>query len=105
MIGARVKIERQRLGISQSKLAEKSQTTQSTINRMENGFLSHVKLGVVNRVAYALGVSIDSLARVKINVNGHAFTQDEKRFLMTFKGLSNGKQKQVKQIVDWLSNS
>lgn len=105
MIGARVKTARQKLGISQSQLAEKAQTTQATICRMENGFLAHVTLGVVNHVAYALGVSIDSLARAKINVNGHAFTEDEKRFLMTFKGLSNGKKRQVKQLVDWLFNS
>ena len=105
MIGARVKTARQRLGFSQSQLAEKAQTTQTTICRIENGFLSHAKLGVVNRVAYALGVSIDSLVRAKTNGNGNVFTSDEKRFLLTFNGLSNGKKRQVKQIVDWLSKS
>lgn len=105
MIGARVKAARTKIGISQSELADKAQTTQATICRMENGLLSHAKLGVVNRVAYALGVTIDSLVRAQATGNGYAFTNEENRFLLTFKSLSSGKKKQVKQLVEWLSNS
>ncbi len=56
-LGARVRAERQRLGLTQSELAEKMGTTQPTIARLEVGGVTP-SLNTLHRAAEALGLEL-----------------------------------------------
>lgn len=56
-LGARVKTERERLGLTQSELAEKMGTTQPTIARLEAGGVTP-SLDTLHRAADALGLEL-----------------------------------------------
>ena len=56
-LGARVRAERERLGLTQSELAEKMGTSQPTIARLEAGGVSP-SLDTLHRAADALGLEL-----------------------------------------------
>jgi ribosome-binding protein aMBF1 (putative translation factor) len=56
-LGARVRIERDRLGITQNELAERMGTTQPAIARLEAGGVTP-SLNTLNRAAEALGLEL-----------------------------------------------
>jgi ribosome-binding protein aMBF1 (putative translation factor) len=56
-LGARVRAERERLGLTQSELAEKMGTTQPTIARLEAGGVTP-SLDTLHRAADALGLEL-----------------------------------------------
>ncbi|MFP3883498.1 MAG: helix-turn-helix domain-containing protein [Actinomycetota bacterium] len=56
-LGARVRAERERLGMTQSKLADKKGTTQPTIARLEAGGVKP-SLDTLHRAADALGLEL-----------------------------------------------
>lgn len=56
-LGARIRAERERLGLTQSELAEKMGTTQPTIARLEAGGVTP-SLDTLHRAADALGLEL-----------------------------------------------
>jgi transcriptional regulator with XRE-family HTH domain len=56
-IMAKIMIERNRQGVTQSKLSEMSGVAQKTISRLENG-LDMPTLETIGKLAYALGLEI-----------------------------------------------
>lgn len=56
-LGARVRAERERLGLTQTELAEKMDTTQPTIARLEAGGVNS-SLDTLHRAADALGLEL-----------------------------------------------
>ena len=56
-LGARVRTERERLGLTQSELAERMETTQPTIARLEAGGVTP-SLDTLHRAAHALGLEL-----------------------------------------------
>lgn len=56
-LGARVRAERERLGLTQTELAEKMDTTQPTIARLEAGGVTP-SLDTLHRAANALGLEL-----------------------------------------------
>lgn len=56
-LGARVRAERERLGLTQSELAERMETTQPTIARLEAGGVTP-SLDTLHRAANALGLEL-----------------------------------------------
>lgn len=56
-LGARVRAERKRLGLTQSELAERMETTQPTIARLEAGGVTP-SLDTLHRAANALGLEL-----------------------------------------------
>lgn len=56
-LGTRVRVERERLGLTQSELAERMETTQPTIARLEAGGVTP-GLDTLHRAAHALGLEL-----------------------------------------------
>ncbi|MEX1004322.1 MAG: helix-turn-helix transcriptional regulator [Acidimicrobiia bacterium] len=56
-VGARVRAERERLGLTQTELAERMDTTQPTIARLEAGGVTP-SLDTLHRAANALGLEL-----------------------------------------------
>ena len=56
-LGARVRAERERLGLTQTELAERMETSQPTIARLEAGGVTP-SLATLNRAANALGLEL-----------------------------------------------
>ncbi len=56
-LGARVRAERERLGLTQTALAERMETTQPTIARLEAGGVTP-SLDTLHRAANALGLEL-----------------------------------------------
>jgi ribosome-binding protein aMBF1 (putative translation factor) len=56
-LGARVRAERERLGLTQTELAERMDTTQPTIARLEAGGVTP-SLDTLHRAATALGLEL-----------------------------------------------
>jgi ribosome-binding protein aMBF1 (putative translation factor) len=56
-LGARVRAERERLGLTQIELAERMETTQPTIARLEAGGVTP-SLGTLRRAAKAFGLEL-----------------------------------------------
>lgn len=56
-LGARVRAERERLGLTQTELAERMETTQPTIARLEAGGVTP-SLDTLRRAANALGLEL-----------------------------------------------
>ncbi len=56
-LGARVRAERERLGLTQTELAERMETTQPTIARLEAGGVTP-SLDTLHRAANALGLEL-----------------------------------------------
>lgn len=56
-LGARVRVERERLGLTQTELAERMATTQPTIARLEAGGVTP-SLETLHRAAEALGLEL-----------------------------------------------
>lgn len=56
-LGARVRAERERLGLTQTELAERMETTQPTIARLEAGGVTP-SLDTLHRAADALGLEL-----------------------------------------------
>lgn len=56
-LGARVRVERERLGLTQTELAERMDTTQPTIARLEAGGVTP-SLDTLHRAANALGLEL-----------------------------------------------
>ncbi|MEX1038155.1 MAG: helix-turn-helix transcriptional regulator [Acidimicrobiia bacterium] len=56
-LGARVRTERERLGLTQTELAERMETTQPTIARLEAGGVTP-SLDTLHRAANALGLEL-----------------------------------------------
>jgi len=59
-IGERIRLEREKNGLSQTELARRTDTTQSMISRIEGGHESYY-LGTLIRIAKLLGKSMDWL--------------------------------------------
>ena len=58
----KVKELRQKLGWNQATLAKEAKITPATISRMESGKVTQPKIGQLQKIADALGVTIDYLA-------------------------------------------
>jgi len=61
LVGVRVRERRVHKGWSPYDLARESRVSQATIWRLENGAKRRVDIGVVRRLALALGTSVDYL--------------------------------------------
>ena len=60
-ITLRVRELRVALGLNQGQLAEKAAITRATVNRLENAKVSSIDLGVLEKLATALGVNAAAL--------------------------------------------
>jgi len=61
-LGERLKILRERKGLSQSELARQCHIAQATISRLESGDLHDIQTTMAKRIARVLGVTLDYLA-------------------------------------------
>jgi len=62
-IAKNIKKFRTRLGISQDKLSKLADVTLHTLTKIESGATSDPRIETVNRIANALGVSLDDLMK------------------------------------------
>ena len=62
VLADRVKELRQKLGWNQATLAKEAKITQATISRIESGKVTQPKMGQLQKLADALGTTIDYLA-------------------------------------------
>ena len=62
-LGNKLKRERERLGLSRSEIARRADIDAAHLFRVENYDNARPKFSLVVRVAKALGVSLDALAR------------------------------------------
>lgn len=60
-LGEKVRGLRERLGIKQKDLADRTGITQATISRIESGEIEELKAGTLSRLAEALDASVDYL--------------------------------------------
>ncbi|CRH86025.1 helix-turn-helix domain-containing protein [Streptococcus sp. Marseille-Q5986] len=58
MIGKKIKQLREKQGLSQDELAEKSGVSRMTITYLETGATKDVKLGTLNKIAVGLDVAL-----------------------------------------------
>ncbi|EID69786.1 MULTISPECIES: helix-turn-helix domain-containing protein [Streptococcus] len=58
MIGKKIKQLREKQGLSQDELAEKSGVSRMTITYLETGATKDVKLGTLNKIAVGLDVDL-----------------------------------------------
>ncbi|TMR80757.1 XRE family transcriptional regulator [Streptococcus pseudopneumoniae] len=58
MIGKKIKKLREKQGLSQDELAEKSGVSRMTITYLETGATKDVKLGTLNKIAVGLDVDL-----------------------------------------------
>lgn len=58
-----IKKYRNKLGISQDKLSKLADVTLHTLTKIESGTTSDPRIETVNRIANALGVSLDDLMK------------------------------------------
>lgn len=56
-VGERIKLRREELGMTQTELAEKVQSTKQSIYKYENGIISNIPSDKIETIANALGVS------------------------------------------------
>ena len=61
-----IKKYRKRLGISQDKLSKLANVTLHTLTKIESGATPAPRIDTVNRIANALGVSLDDLINKQI---------------------------------------
>jgi transcriptional regulator with XRE-family HTH domain len=64
VIGERLKLTRERVGLSQDKLAEMARVHRLTVVKLESGARTSASLGTVKKLAKALGVSLAELTEV-----------------------------------------
>ena len=57
----RIKSAREKLGLSQTRLAVEAGVTPSTVSRLESGAVKQVKSEVLGQLAQALGLTVDAL--------------------------------------------
>jgi len=62
-IAKNIKKYRSKLGISQDKLSKLANITLHTLTKIESGATSDPRIETVNRIANALGVSLDDLVK------------------------------------------
>lgn len=62
-VGDRIRKHREAHGWSQNELARRAMVTRSSITRLEAGERFHISLESSRKIAEALGVSVDYLAR------------------------------------------
>ncbi|MGI8534027.1 MAG: helix-turn-helix domain-containing protein, partial [Candidatus Limnocylindrales bacterium] len=62
-VGAAIRAVRLRLGLRQSDVAARAGVARSVVSEVERGHLDDQKLAVVRRVAAALDVRVDMVAR------------------------------------------
>ena len=62
-IAQNIKKYRNELGISQDKLSKLADVTLHTLTKIESGATSDPRIETVNRIANALGVSLDDLVK------------------------------------------
>lgn len=60
-IGKRIREKRERLGITQEMLSEKSKVSRATISALENGKSEDVLIGTLSAIATALDTQVESL--------------------------------------------
>lgn len=60
-LGIKIKALRQKVGLSQDELARKSDVAYTTLTKIETNVIKSPSVFVVEKIAKALGVSIDNL--------------------------------------------
>ena len=55
-VGERIKLRREDIGMTQTELAEKVQSTKQSIYKYENGIISNIPSDKIEAIANALGV-------------------------------------------------
>ena len=76
---------RQKLGWNQATLAQQSDITQATISRIENGKVTQPKMGQLQKLAEALGTTIDYLAGDSMQMSFDDILKD-KQAQVVFRG-------------------
>jgi len=67
IIGERVRQARIRAGLTQEKLAQKSQISTVTISRLERGATEYPRRAELTQIAAALGLDVDELMEVSLS--------------------------------------
>lgn len=62
-LGQKIKKFRQKLGLSQDDFARKANVPYTTLTKIETGVIKKPSVFVVNKIAKALGVSIEDLLK------------------------------------------
>jgi transcriptional regulator with XRE-family HTH domain len=65
MIGENIKKYRKKKGLSQDKLCKLADVTHTTLAKMESGANDNPTIKTLRKIASALGVSLDALAKEK----------------------------------------
>ena len=100
-LGTKLKELRSKLGWKQVTLSQKSGVLQATISRIESGKITQPKMGQLQKIADALGVTIDYLARDSIQMSFDDLSKD-KQAQVVFRGwgkLSAAEKKQSADLV------
>lgn len=104
-LGERVNELRERLGMNQKELADKSGIAQATISRIEAGSVSQLKSEALKRLAAALNVTVDYLIGKTDQLTPDDVVAADPQAKTIFRGydrLSGSGKKQVAEFVRFL---
>lgn len=99
-LGDKVKELRLKLGWKQVTLANKSGIPQATISRIESGGVSQPKMGQLQKLAEALGTTIDYLAGDSAQMSFDDLQKD-RQAQVVFRGWGKLSENQKRQLADF----
>ena len=99
-LAEKVRELRQKQGWNQATLAQKSDITQATISRIENGKVAQPKMGQLHKLANALGTTIDYLVGDSTQMSFDDFLKDSQA-LVVFRGWGKLSARQRQQLANF----
>lgn len=101
LLSTKLKELRNKLGWKQVTLAQKASVPQATISRIESGRITQPKMGQLQKIAAALGVSIDYLVGESAQMSFDDLKNDKQAQIL-FRGwgkISAAQKEQLAQLV------
>jgi transcriptional regulator with XRE-family HTH domain len=102
MIGERVRAERLARGWTQAELARHSGVSQATLSRIEEGHVASPRLPVLQKLAAALRITIDSLAEEGYQLSMDDVLRRDPRAQAIFSGYERLPEDKRNQIADFV---
>jgi transcriptional regulator with XRE-family HTH domain len=110
VIGTQVRAYREKRGLTQEQLADRSHLSRNYVSSIENGHRSRISIGSLDRIATTLGVTVDHLLDENMmNAGGAASYPDQEeetqieRLLRIFRQLNPRDRKRVLDLAYRLS--
>lgn len=96
LLGSKIKVERNKRGMSQDVLSELADITQKYLSLIETGKRTP-KLNVIIKLASALGVTVDYLVLNRVNIDNTSYIEP---VVMRMKTMSETEQAYILRMVE-----